>query len=77
MSSTSKAAKQSKPPQAAPSKPGHPASPIQTIKQATQGLSEAGPALGADPSVGKDEKKSKIRASKIEYKTVNEVYVLL
>lgn len=46
-------------------------------KQATEEVSGAGPTFTTDPSIGKDEGKSRIRASKIEYKTLNEVYVLL
>jgi hypothetical protein len=46
---------------------------LDILKQANQATS--GPTSGADPSVEKhDEKKDRVRASKIDFKTVNQMY---
>jgi hypothetical protein len=46
-----------------------------SVKQAAEGASDPGPASGAGLSTEKDgEKKNRIRASKLEFTTVNEVY---
>jgi hypothetical protein len=46
-----------------------------SVKQAAEGASDSGPASGAGSSTEKDgKKKNRIRASKLEYMRVNEVY---
>ena len=48
---------------------------LDTVKQAAGGASDSEPASGTGSSTEKDnEKKNRIRASKLEFKTVNEVY---
>lgn len=48
---------------------------LDILKQTKQATSGPGPTSGADPSVEKhDEKKNRVRASKIDFKTVNQMY---